>query len=157
MAYPPPSYGIQPTSPYDERHLIHYNPSPAYFHGFRYPTLSPLAYRQPQNALDGICHAAPSALAYHPLTSQNYWASSHPFYAHQPPFVTNTSVYHSGLQRGYVHGSTVYDLRPKSGRSNIRALGKQPRPAEQVLGKMIVDRSGPTALEQSDSTSSSEY
>lgn len=157
MAYPPPSYGIQPTSPYDERHLIHYNPSPAYFHGFRYPTLSPLAYRQPQNALDGICHATPSALAYHPLTSQNYWASSHPFYAHQPPFVTNTSVYHSGLQRGYVHGSTVYDLRPKSGRSNIRALGKQPRPAEQVLGKMIVDRSGPTALEQSDSTSSSEY
>lgn len=149
MVYPPSSYGIQSLPPYDQRRLIGQNPSPAYL-GF---TSSSLAYSHPQIAGGEVCYGVPSALAYHPGISQNCSASRPPFYPHQLPFATSAAVYHSRLQGDYVHGPTIYDLSPRSGRSNIRALGKQPHAAEQVLGKMIVDGSKPTALKQSDSTS----
>lgn len=150
MVYPPPSYGIQ-SSPYDQRHLIRPNPSPAYL----FFTSPALAYSHPQNAWGDLCYGIPSALASHPCTSQNYSASKQPFYPHQPPFATRARVYHSGLQSDYVHGSTVYDMPLRSNRSNIRAADKQFLAAEQVFGQTIVDGSRQTALQQSNSVFSS--
>ncbi|CAI7597173.1 unnamed protein product [Penicillium pancosmium] len=145
--------------PYDPRHFIQQNSSPAYGRDFIYPASSSIVHSRPQDLVGGFNYGFTAAPFYYPYSMQNYPTPSQPLYPQNSPYDTAAIFHHKGLPSVPAQGFPKSNMLPRLDPLNSGLAGG--RPSGAGLGdsrtivdrKIIVDGSRPTALKQPSSGS----